>query len=841
MPATAEDKGGMVKGPSHAKGGVKFIVDGRLLEAEGGEPVIPGEIMADGSVYEFTGTHLQILDQINEKFGARSMDEKAKVIEAGDIIICKISAADQQTHTYKGTLTEIVSEINQSGGCKPIYNMHNEEQSCGCDHMEQGGLVKKLEKGERLVVNRWEDLPETYRVVKKVNDVTFLMNPYDKGLLKILSPFVGEDALRPVATGVHFNEHGCSATDMHKLIFIPGKSEYSGTYCTTASCIKIRGKALMYKPEDSDYKGDLVTVNYPAYANVFPPNSSQIYPLDLLKLKTYCESVINARLTSTITKQFIAKVGDNAMGFNQEFIVELCTSLMMLGHRHVYAGFREPNNAMVISPDKEALEHPSKSINKNHIMTLIMPLMVNDYTESDHLKRFGAWDLDWERYSNYYFDFTTNEIRNSDGEVALFDEDLVVPSDNVVNSDQYELLKMVVKKASGSSLPVLDYVTIQHNIAMATTLEATVLIHKVSAIEGMYLPLNGDLLIEPSASLSNRVQPPSEKDRNRIGTFSRSEFLFHLSIAAKCVGKDELRPHMNGVNIYYDENERVVIQATDAHIAYRNEMVNCDFDRGEKLLFGDIDILLKALKISDTEIVEVFSDKHTVWFNMHNVTVVLRQIDARYPELARVFPKSWPKSALIDANELRKCMNGVSKAQRKQGRTNIILSSEESGKMKVIAAVYDSKHWKEKDEAKSKDELCTIDFANGETGDYENFGLLVMPVMEGANGLIMAYNLDILEYILELVPDFKVTIEYSEPNRASRFSGEHAKNFWHPDNLGPHIAKLQVKGKSSKPVSHNSELQARKDFAESEYEILKAMMPKDQKQVAAKGGVASCM
>lgn len=834
------DKGGMVTGPSHKKGGVKFIVENRLIEAEGGEPVIPGEIMDDNFEYEFTGTNLEILDQINEKFGARDMEHKAKVIDAGDVIICKISASDKEVRTYKGTLTQIVSQINQSGGCKPIDNMHTNEEPCECTHaqMEQGGLVKKLEKGDRLVVNRWEDLPESYRLVKKVNDAAFVMSPYDKSLLKIIEPFTSDDYLRPERSGIHFNEYGCVATDAHKLIFIPGKTEYRGTYCTTKSCVNIRGKAFLSSSYDANFKDDLVTINYPEYARVFASESGFIYPLDVLKLKTYCESVINAHLSNKTTKQIFAKVDDFEMGFNAEFLIELCTSLMMLGHRNVWASFCAPNRAMIVSPDKSALEKPVQSINTNSIMALIMPVMATGYSKDEECAALGSCDLDFERYAHYYFDFSTNEIRNQDGDVALFDENLTIASDRVVNADQFDLLKLVIKKAVTSTLPILEYVDIKNGVAHATSLEAEAIIHGVNGIDGMYLPMNGDLLIEPSANLQEAVMPIQTVGRNRIGTFSRSELLFHLSIAAKCVGKDEMRPFLSGINIKND-NGKIIIEATDAHIAYRNEMVNADIEPRNSILFGNADILIKALKISDTEVVEVFANDSNVWFNMHNITVAIRKIDARFPNVEGVFPAVYTDSIVFDADKVRKCLAGVTKTERKAGLVNIVLASEKPDTMSVIAALYDTKYLKEKSTPAAHRELCEVPTEKGEQADGK-FGLLVMPVMEGANGLIIAYNLDILEHVLDLIPDLKITIEYSAPNRATRLSGEHAKNFWHPENLGPHIQKLERKQKKiPATASHNKAFIDRKEFAEMEFEILKSMMPA-QKQVAAEGGVA-CM
>lgn len=834
MSATAEDKGGMVTGPSHAKGGVKFIVDGRLLEAEGGEPVLPGEIMQDNNQYEFTGTHLEILDQINEKFGARSMDEKAKIIDAGDVIICKISARDDRKHTYKGTLTEIVSAINQSGGCNPIGN--NMEHSCEChkNTMEGGGVAQQvLAKTGKFVADRWADLPETYRLVKKVGELAFQSTPYDKNLLKILDEFVGTDELRPVLTAINFSESGITATDAHKLIFIPAKTEYRGMYATTPSALKVRKQIQVTTSDSTDYKGDQVLGKYPNYKAVFPEESPSVFTVDVLKLKTYCDAVRKADLASKVTNMIQTKYGTNEDGspsiicFNLKFLSGACEAWMQMGHRKVFFGMSAPNRAIVMSAHEPAAQSPQSHVDKKHAMMIVMPVMAQ--TDKGGMEFLGSAEIDYERYGNFYYDFTTDDIRNQDGSAAEFNENLTVASDTVVNDEQYDLLRAVIKKAGVNTLPMLEYVTVNHGIAHATSLDCEVLIHGLKAPDGAYLPKNGDLLIDPSADVGNMVAPMRERDgevKREIGKFSRSELLFHLQIAAKCVGKDELRPVLSGIHIFNSDGH-ILIEATNAQIAYRNELINADFEPRKKILFGNADILVRALKMSDHEVVDVIATDSVVFFNIRNITVGIRQIDGVYPRVDAVFPKKFPHSITIDAEKLRNCLAKVSKTERKEFQANVGLTKiEHQVKVEVLKS---EKHvyGNQKRELKERRELCLLDSKPGEVGDFENYGLLVMPTIEEPEELFIAFQTELMEHVLGLIPDHILTIEYSERNRSTRFSGEHSKNYWHPDNLGHHIEKMKrsaiVKPKQA-TATQNAEMVDRTNFAKRENKILKALL-----------------
>lgn len=135
------NKGGKFQGESHENGGIKFTVPetGQQIEVEGEEFEIPAEINQDKNIYEFSGTNKQVIDQVLKTVGAKTTNQKATQVHAGDMIVCKASAGDDTVRTYKGTLKQIISQVNQSGGCVAIHKQ-------GGQVMGDGGVIDKIQQ-----------------------------------------------------------------------------------------------------------------------------------------------------------------------------------------------------------------------------------------------------------------------------------------------------------------------------------------------------------------------------------------------------------------------------------------------------------------------------------------------------------------------------------------------------------------------------------------------------------------------------------------------------------------------------------------------------------------------
>ena len=78
-------KGGLIKGKSHAEGGVEAIVDGtKTVELEGNEVIINKKAMQDPEVITVTGTKKEIASKINSDKGYGVKFEKGGEIPSGD-------------------------------------------------------------------------------------------------------------------------------------------------------------------------------------------------------------------------------------------------------------------------------------------------------------------------------------------------------------------------------------------------------------------------------------------------------------------------------------------------------------------------------------------------------------------------------------------------------------------------------------------------------------------------------------------------------------------------------------------------------------------------------------
>jgi hypothetical protein len=122
--SSVSKKGGIFKGASHEDGGIPVVVKetGQPIEVEGEEPLIPSEVAKDNTVYTVEGTNKEVLNKVLNKVGAKSINEKATSVHAGDMVVCVRSAKDNKKHKYTGTMKQIVSKVNESGGCNVIHD-----------------------------------------------------------------------------------------------------------------------------------------------------------------------------------------------------------------------------------------------------------------------------------------------------------------------------------------------------------------------------------------------------------------------------------------------------------------------------------------------------------------------------------------------------------------------------------------------------------------------------------------------------------------------------------------------------------------------------------------------
>lgn len=154
---TIQEKGGIFVGKSHAQGGIDITIPetGQQIEVEGKEPLIPSEALQDQTIKTYTGTNFDILNQINTSMGAKSINQKATSVHAGDVIICKKTLHDKTIKTLQGTNKQIVSAINENAGCNVIEP--------GAKMKTQTGEVVQFEDGG--TTNNMGDLYQEWKTL----------------------------------------------------------------------------------------------------------------------------------------------------------------------------------------------------------------------------------------------------------------------------------------------------------------------------------------------------------------------------------------------------------------------------------------------------------------------------------------------------------------------------------------------------------------------------------------------------------------------------------------------------------------------------------------------------
>lgn len=328
---------------------------------------------------------------------------------------------------------------------------------------------------EAGVVNyTWESLPDFAKVVSKPGTVKWKPSPTDKGLLALLKPFTVKDEkynLRPLLTGIYFDEEEITATDSHVMVTLPNTGEVRGVY---KNGIKLDGKYPNYKAvipspyDESGYKAENV---------------------DLLKLKTYCQAALF--ISNPVTKQVVFPFGPYTghgaakFGFNGEYLIECCEFFLKLGINSATFKYKEPNKPLIIIPNG-----PHKFITE---LALCMPVMISDKKEIG----YGAEDFDYKIKLSTAYDLHTNNLINPDGSVAKFNADLKAKNAKQGNVD-YNMLQLIKKVTpKNGAIPVVEYAAIIKNTIYCSNLRNWIIVENAGLADGLYSVKSGGLFISP--------------------------------------------------------------------------------------------------------------------------------------------------------------------------------------------------------------------------------------------------------------------------------------------------------------------------------------------------------
>lgn len=627
----------------------------------------------------------------------------------------------------------------------------------------------------------WDQLPQSWKTVKKLPAIPIDNTPYDKNLQKLLDPFLSTDSLRPVMQGAFFDENGITATDAHKLIHLPyANKEFSGIY-------SISNKIKM---DESYLKGDQISGKYPNYEAVIP-NEYKAFRISVLKIKTFISAIFNGKLTNNVTHQVVfAGPKDEEgksipYGYNGEFLIQILNACLMLGKEYVYFGISAPNKALIVAFTENAATNAKDHIGKETIF-LLMPVHVYYEDETVNKMPIGAVDIDWEKEFRIAYDLITDSIYNYDGTVANFDYGLTKATESDLTTNQDKMVAAFKPKVS--SIPIIEGVLVKDGKLFATDLETTVIINGVNKPNNVYNYIN-DALVEYNSKANeseNFVDVDfKEKEFARLGTVNRLELLFNLEKCNLCLSTDDLRPALKGVHFTKDvDADSLIIEATNAHIAFRNEIkVNT--------LTG-IDVIVPSTKklkvflenVFDQDIEILVSGKHII-FKSAEAMVYSLLIDARYPDLVRVIPNEADKALTLDIKNLKECIKTITKEEKKKEIT-LGFKPIENGIVSIDLIEYPTHN-----ESKVLRHLCNVEASIVQKNKTIKKNIFLgMPAMvagsrnpEMSNNYYFGLKTDILESFIKITESNKLVIDFTSYNRALVLSESEFKQISEPVNI----------------------------------------------------------
>jgi DNA polymerase III sliding clamp (beta) subunit (PCNA family) len=509
------------------------------------------------------------------------------------------------------------------GDVKP-YDANSEGDSADIMFAD-GGAVNPI-------ITNWNDVPSIWKNTSKVKKVAFTNSPYDKGLYSIVAPFLGKDDLRPIMSGINFDENGITVTNAHVLITLPYPSkEFEGVY-----------EADLSKRASSDQ----ITIegNYPNYSPVIPKKEvTKAFFIDVYKLLQYND--VAMKFANKITNAVNYKIEDEVAGFNAKFLNESLKTLLKLGHDKAYAHYIAPNKALLLSPSEDY------EIGNDELV-LTMPVMVQNQS-------YGAEDMDYgsNRKLSVYYDFNDNEIHNADGSIAEFK--MTYENNSVMTKEDVTLLE---KLANGKNrLPILDYVLIENGIARASDLDSEYYLKNVDLPNGIYKPNKGALEITMEAMDDFPTSPIFVTDEDTIQfVISSGIFEYYIDKLKYVVGQDDLRPVMQGICLHHTSDNKLFLAGTDAHILLRVNITEY-VDMPE--IYKDMKFIIQPKRLYDflnsTENTALTIKSNVVATSIQsdNWSFYARNIDGNYPNYDAVMPKETTKLAVVNLEPIKKALN----------------------------------------------------------------------------------------------------------------------------------------------------------------------------------------
>lgn len=486
----------------------------------------------------------------------------------------------------------------------------------------------------------WSDIPDFWKLTKRVNKVSYKPEPKDKGLVSIMSVYASDDDLRPVMTGINFDDKCIVSTDAHKLFTLPNTGKERGLF-EIGSDKKIDG-------------------NFPNYELIFPTSVASKFYVNIQKLKTFCNVVVNGNYSNLGFKTVRLFAGKtDHIRFNVEFLVGVLDGFEKLGYTDIYLGYVSPTKNLVFSINEKDLNNPLSALGKNPI-AILMPVYDAEYEETGPKIAAQDQDLDTSLLVNY--DLEQDQIINADGQPVKNWEPITDWGIPYWNKDEARVVKKITE--SKDYLPILTYATVKDGILTASNLDITYSLTGVDVVDGVYEITNLALkdLPQSESNLVDDLQVGFRYDQKfNIKGYLKSG-IEAIAQASIFVGKDQLRPAMNGVHLRVKDGTESV-QATNAYyiLNLNKPILNAanDYD----VILGELKLLVPALETFDSPIPKIATDlkyeivkfidvseRHHVW---------VKAIDARYPDVKNAIPKEVDLLYALNIAELKNLLKSV--------------------------------------------------------------------------------------------------------------------------------------------------------------------------------------
>lgn len=267
---------------------------------------------------------------------------------------------------------------------------------------------------------------------------------------------------------------------------------------------------------------------------------------------------------------------------------------------------------------------------------------------------------------------------------------------------------------------------------------------------------NLSLELKTGRILFNSVEPeftlelPTEDPANfpKITVIENSDFYFaikapevvpHLKVANLFSSNDDLRPAMTGVLMMNYENHLTFV-ATDAHRLYKkklNKITDNGIKAGKQYILPQKSVKVLGTLFKD-QIVVRGNDVHTEFFD-DTYKIIMRNIDARYPDWTAVWPKQLTCSFYCIRKNFRSALELASQ-----------FSNKSTGQVKFILSEHHTQLY-------TGDADFSIDFQY-KLAVYEN----IMPV----SSFSFALNSKFMKEAVGITKDVNIRIRYESATKA---------------------------------------------------------------------------